>query len=510
MIRPPAATQVALPSIRRSALLGLLAQVGPGLAILVASPLLYGALGAAKFGVLSIVLLTPQLALAIDFGLLQSSVRRYAGLLHTRPADVAATFAAYSVGLAVAGVFLAISLWLAAPALSRQLGFDEAIGEAEARRLIVSCAVWAALALATSAPWALARGAQRFEIVAAVQTLATVGLWAGAALIVMLGQPMRLVVALGTAITLLAALAYLLAMRADLTLHGPLREGWRLLWADRGFFAGSFQIQVASVIVYHLDRVLVALFASPAAAGIYALCVNLANKLLFGISSMIGFVFPRASSLAASGQDDALRNVIRVTTRAVLCLVLPTLAPALLLAGPFFRAWIGDGFESSMEHVFQVLWSGFAVSAVTAPATLAWLGARGTRLAALFAWISAATLVALLALLAPGRAELGAAWAAFAALATSALFFGYVLRALRLEGTLVTPRIAVGYLLGVAAQSLVLLVTSSAATGLAGLATVAAVSFGAFFVVRQLTRTLTPEEIAALAWAEGRWRKGST
>jgi hypothetical protein len=64
--------------------------------------------------------------------------------------------------------------------------------------------------------------------------------------------------------------------------------------------------------------------------------------------------------------------------------------------------------------------------------------------------------------------------------------------------------------LGVAAQSLVLLVTSSAATGLAGLATVAAVSFGAFFVVRQLTRTLTPEEIAALAWAEGRWRKGST
>ena len=93
------------------------------------------------------------------------------------------------------------------------------------------------------------------------------------------------------------------------------------------------------------DRMIVAALGSTAMAGLYALCVNIANKSVAAVVAVNSFVLPHAAGLQAAGRDDMRPGLVHALERSVAVLLLPVLVPALLLADTFFRLWLG-GFAT--------------------------------------------------------------------------------------------------------------------------------------------------------------------
>ncbi len=69
---------------------------------------------------------------------------------------------------------------------------------------------------------------------------------------------------------------------------------------DARFSAGMFAAQAAGTLVNQGDRMLVAALGSPAMAGLYALCINIANKTVAAVVAITSFVFPHVAGLQSS------------------------------------------------------------------------------------------------------------------------------------------------------------------------------------------------------------------
>ena len=202
--------------------------------------------------------------------------------------------------------------------------------------------VWVALSLALLVPGMVARAAQALVLISIVQTLSALALWVGAWVLLQQGSPLLSVVELGLGLTIVAAGATLVAMRRQIDWSSPLRFAPELVTEDARFSAGMFAAQAAGTLVNQGDRMLVAALGSPAMAGLYALCVNIANKTVAAVVAITSFVFPHVAGLQSTGQHDATIGLVHALDRAVAALLVPVLVPGLLLAGTFLRLWLGD------------------------------------------------------------------------------------------------------------------------------------------------------------------------
>ena len=128
-----------------------------------------------------------------------------------------------------------------------------------------------------------------------------------------------------------------------------------MLLREARFSAGMFAAQAAGTLVNQGDRMLVAALGSTAMAGLYALCVNLANKSVAAVVAVNSFVLPHAAGLQAAGRDDMRPGLVHALERSVAVLLLPVLVPALLLADTFLRLWLGDFATSELATAFRIL-----------------------------------------------------------------------------------------------------------------------------------------------------------
>jgi O-antigen/teichoic acid export membrane protein len=489
------------------ALWGLASWALPLAVVFAVTPALLRALGPERFGVLMIILVTPLLASQFEFGITSSAVRRIAAMLAAGKVDAGRTLVTLEVALGVIGFLLGAAVWIAAASLGQSLGFAQTLGEPASTELVRWCAVWIAVTMALALPGLLARSAQALGLITAVQTIGAIFLWLSALLLARSGRPLADIVAVGIFLSLMSAATVTFATRRHVDWRGPLRVDPAVLSTDVSFSAGMFASQIAGALVYQFDRILVSAVGSPAIAGAYALCANLANKTLAAVVALTSFAYPYAAGLHAQGDAARLAGLLHALDRAVIAIVSPILLPGLLLAGPFLSLWLGEYGTSELATVFRILWLGFAINAFSVPigSVLAAHGIAG--LAARFAWLTALIVVSAILLLVPLWGARGAAFAMFLGMATSPAFNFVARKALALPSAPGRGRFWFGILCGLAVQMLLLIAARPLVSGWTALLLAGAAAVAVFYLVRAIFGLLSPEEERLLTQIAARRRR---
>ncbi len=360
------------------------------------------------------------------------------------------------------------------------------------------CALWGALSLATALPALIARAAQSFAWLTATQTLATLALWIGAVLLIGANRPLHEVVALGVVVSVLTAVAMVFAARRAVHWDGTVALQLPFHHAEMGFAGGMFASQIASAIAFQGDRILISSLGSPAIAGAYALCANLANKPLAAVVAITSFAYPHAAGLHAGGEKEELAALLHALDRAVAVLIVPLLLPALWLIDTFLHLWLGAYGTADLGVAFNLLLIAFALAAFAVPVGHVLAASGNAKPAALFSWLTATVVIVGIVVLVPAFGLLGAAAAILAAMSTSLLFRIVAIRTLRLTPPKGRIRFWAGVSVGLATQAAVLHLLAPFAISWWTLLFVGLAAWVGFFLSRAMFRTLSPEETRLL------------
>ena len=477
---------------------GLVSWVLPLGVVFFVSPKLLHLLGAERFGVLMIALVTPLIASQLEFGITSAAVRRLAARLSTGTIDAGTTLFTMFITLSIIGLALGSVVWVSAGPLSSVLGFAETLGPVQGTDLVKACAVWGAISLATLLPGILARAAQALVLISIIQTAATVVLWLGAWVLVREDAPLVTIVGLGLSLTVFAAIAALAAVQRLIDWRRPIRFAPSLLFEDARFSAGMFAAQAAGALVNQGDRVLVATLGSPAMAGLYALCANIANKTVAAVVAITSFVFPHAAGLQAAGQHDATIGLVHALDRAIAALLIPVLVPGLLLAGTFLSLWLGDFATPEMAVAFRVLLLAFAILAFAVPISNVFVASGKSGMSAGYSWLTVGVVFISMYFMVPRLGLAGAAVSMLFGYSTSLLFAASARRALGIPPGERRGRFWLGLALGGTVQAALVAALAPLITGWLGLVTVGAAAWASFYLVRAIAGTLTPEETQLL------------
>ena len=129
-------------------------------------------------------------------------MRRFSSLLAGGTVDAARTLVTFVGALSVIGVTLGALVWITADAIGESLGFAATLGERSPRpNWCGGAPCGSAVSLVTVIPGVLARSAQSFVLITAIQTIGSALLWCGALALVRSARPMHEVVALGIALS---------------------------------------------------------------------------------------------------------------------------------------------------------------------------------------------------------------------------------------------------------------------------------------------------------------------
>lgn len=473
---------------------GLASWALPLVVVFVVSPKLLHLLGAERFGVLMIALVTPLIAAQLDFGITSAAIRRFATQLSAGTVDAGATLLTLFAALTLIGLGLGAVVWVLARPLSDVLGFTVSLGPDASVELVRACAIWTTVTLATLVPGLVARAGQALILISFVQTANTVILWFGAWWMLRQGMPLVSVVGLAIGLTIIAPTATLVAVRRMIDWRGPPRLESNMLLQEARFSAGMFAAQAAGTLVNQGDRLLVAALGSTAMAGLYALCVNLANKSVAAVVAINSFVLPHAAGLQAAGRDDMRPGLVHALERSVAVLLVPVLVPALLLADTFLRLWLGDFATSELATAFRILLIAFATLAFAVPISNVLVGSGEAGLGARYAWMSAAIVFGAMMFAVPRFGLIGAATAVLVGQSTSLLFAARARRMLRIPPDERRGRFLVGLAMGCAAQAALVIALGPRVTGWFGLLALGAVAWASFYLARAVVSALTLEE----------------
>lgn len=480
---------------------GLASWALPLVVVFVVSPKLLHALGADRFGVLMIVLVTPLIAAQLDFGIASTAVRHIASASRGGVVDAGETLLSLFAAFFLLGAAYGTAFWICAGPISKVIGFQAALGAHEGRDLVRACATWFAVSLWTMLPGVTARAFQSLLLIAVLQTLGTLVLWVAAWLLIREGRSIEAVAWLGVGLGAVISATTLAFIAGHIGWKQRVRLRLGILKSEAGFSAGMFAAQAANAFSYQGDRLLVSTLGSPAVAGLYALCVNVANKTTAAVAAMSGFAFPHAAELMAANRGERIGGLLQSLDRAIAALIVPVVLPALLLAEPFLVLWIRDFATQEVVFAFRILVVAFALPAFAVPLSNVLAGVGRSDLLARFAWLTVVVLFASLWLLVPQLGLVGAALAMLCANSTTFLFSRIGRRALRLGPAAGRARFWAGILLGCLVQLAPLIWLSSNTASWAMLLGGGLFTWALFYLSRMALKILSPEERELIARA---------
>jgi O-antigen/teichoic acid export membrane protein len=255
-----------------------------------------------------------------------------------------------------------------------------------------------------------------------------------------------------------------------------------------------FAAQAAGTLVNQGDRMIVAALGSTAMAGLYALCVNIANKSVAAVVAINSFVLPHAAGLQAAGREDMRPGLVHALERFVAVFLLPVLVPALLLADTFLRLWLGGFATPELTSAFRILLIAFAVLAFAVPISNVLVGSGESSLGARYSWITVFIVFGAMLFAVPRFGLIGAASAVLVGQSTSLLFAAKARRMLHIPPDSHLGRFGMGLAVGCAAQAALLIVLAPQIAGWAGLLALGLAAWAVFYVARAIVSALTPEE----------------
>lgn len=423
----------------RKSLLNAVGWLLPLLVALLATPLLIGTLGAARYGVWALCLVLVTLVPTLDFGFCIAAVREVAAARSDDrlQARVLAELATITLGLA-ALAWLVIAA--AAQVLAGWLNFDHAMPAAESASLVRLLAAWAALAVVNNALTVLPRGRESFGTLAVVAAGSSLGLWVGATALALMGYGLGVLVAYAIVLNTLLALALLALHRRTLGSWPRTALKVSILPARAHFAGASFIGSLASAATYHADKILVATILGPAPAGLYTAASNVASKLLGLVAALGAVLFPRVSTIAIASSAASIAHLYGLYFRAVMTVCLVLAVTGIVLADRFLTLWLGSNATPDLVLAFRMLIVAYVAASTSVVASNVLSGRGNAHRGALFALLGGVLTVGAGLLLIPHLGLEGAGLAAIIGMSQALAFDLWMRRELAEEAGMPAQR----------------------------------------------------------------------
>ena len=235
-----------------------------------------------------------------------------------------------------------------------------------------------------------AAGTQRFGLAAAAEACAY--------LILMVTMLMLLLVfdaPLWMLVGAAASLAFLMGI-CSLVIVLILRLPFRLRPStlDRGYTRDflSFSLYllasgVSDLVIYSLDRAVLAAFRPASTLGLYEAAVR-PNSLVRAVQgSLAATVVPAAASFMAEGDEVRVRELLLRGTRYVLGATVPVIVTFIVLAEPILVVWVGERYKEAAAAL-AIFVSYWLLGGTTGVANSMLTAAGRVRALAVYSWAS--------------------------------------------------------------------------------------------------------------------------
>lgn len=340
----------------------------PLLAGLATIPILAGALGPARFGILGLAWAVLEYLSLLDAGLGRATVHLVARRLHAPeglPGDVVAASVLAQAALGAVG---GLALALLAPLLATTALDVPAALRAETRAAFLVLAATVPFVLVGVALRGILEAADRFDAAAAVRVPSSTATFVVPALLAVAGASVPTILAALLAVRVAACVATLaLIHRCVPALRWARPAAWtrvRPLLTFGGWVAVS---NVLSPVFLLLDRLVLGALVGIVAVGFYTGPYEAVVRLLVVPAALATAIFPAMTALAA-GDADRARSALRpYYVGAVRTVALPMLAlgaVGVVVAPDLLAAWLGPDYAARTALATRLLIVGVAANAI--------------------------------------------------------------------------------------------------------------------------------------------------
>jgi O-antigen/teichoic acid export membrane protein len=163
----------------------------------------------------------------------------------------------------------------------------------------------------------------------------------------------------------------------------------RALWVDvTKFSAYLFVVDIASLLTFNVDNLLVGAYLGVSAVAVYAVAVRLSDYQRRLCDQFSGMLFSVAVGLDADRTPDRLRTALVEGTRVATTLVVGVTIAMLGFAQPLVRHWMGAAFDGSVAPLVVLAFVGVVL--VTSASAQSILLATGSQRLVAVVWITEA------------------------------------------------------------------------------------------------------------------------
>lgn len=457
------------PRAARNSLFALLAFVYPTVLTVVLTPFIVHSLGTERYGLFSLATIFVSVLGLLDLGMSPAIVKFVSDAAARRDSDRAV---GEIVGVSLLFYAAIGVMGSAGAALAAWLFLDDLFNVSPHLRSTATFAFAIAglgflFTMLMTAFSALPLALQRFDIQALVRFTLSSCTALLTVLVLTLGLGLR---GLVIALVVEPVLGLILFFRVGKRLFPALRPVPRwdpdLMRRLSAFSGYAFLANIAGVVLFQFDRVLLGAISGVVAVTFYVIPGTLAQRLHAAASALTAVVLPASSDLMARDDYARVRALYIRATRIALLFLLSFGIPAICFARPILRYWLGADFAREGTTVLQLLVGTYLLAGLTTVPYYIVLGAGRPRIAALFSALTAGTNLVLISFLIPLYGIVGAAAGYLGSMVAAPPFIWYVeRRVLTLPGSF-WPHLGVRLTIPVAIQVGVCLLLLPLATSL--------------------------------------------
>lgn len=377
------------------------------LALLAIVTVLARRLSLAELGVYGLVSSLSGYLLVLHNSVSVAATARLAGARQT--SERSEIFGGAALLYAVAGLATGVLIVAVGALLSAVVELGPELAS-DARRGAMALAVVTAVGLPVTVARDAMRAAGLYSRAAATE-IATVVAYAAAMLPLALGDaPLWLLIGASGLLPLLGGAIAAPVARLSGVLPPPpslraARERLRALLPTAG---DLFAVELANLMIYAFDRVILGVLRSATAVGLYEGPIRAHNLVRALNLSIAVTVVPAASRLRAAGDTARLAQLLVRGSRYVSALVVPLVVTLMVLAAPVLDVWLGPDFREAAPAM-TILLSYWLLAPALGFVTAALVGIGRSRQYARLVWAAAAANLVLSVALTPSMGLEGVA-----------------------------------------------------------------------------------------------------
>lgn len=406
----PAAGGPAL-RLKRNSLFNLAGGVLPALAALATVPFIVHGLGADGYGLLVLVTAIVGYFALLDINVTAGSTK-YVAEYHAR-GDVARVNQTVSLGALIylgIGAVGALGLLSGAGWLARSVFNVAPAQQGLAEQALQIAALGFLFGQVQSYLQSIPQALMRYDVTGRYEALFGLAVPLGTVALLHAGFGLLEVVWLRVALSGLNALLLIASVRRLLPQLRWARPDRATLQAMGSFSAYAFLSRVAALSYAHGDKLIIGAVLGMQPLAVYAVAATLGNRVLGLMYRVSAVIFPAASALTVSGDEQRLREIYLKANRYVVYVNLSALLLIGVFADPLLRHWVGADYAAGGALVLQLVALGQFVDSLTNLPSLVNDGRGHPRTTGLFALARAVLGLAAVAALVQLIGVTGAAW----------------------------------------------------------------------------------------------------